>query len=58
MVREEPPPGAIPANTVIYVDDGSCPVGQIKEVVGGSNIAMSTGKPLPGVPRQRRCVLR
>ena len=31
---ETPPPGALQGGQVSYVDDGSCPPGQIKRVTG------------------------
>src|SRR5262249_56986669 len=53
----------LPAGQRVLVDDGSCPAGQIKEVVGGSNLktvnvgcgglaTVSRG----GSHRQRRCI--
>jgi hypothetical protein len=56
VMRQEPPAGSVAAGRIVYVDDGACPAGQIKEVRGGSNISRRDGRPLPGVPRQRRCV--
>lgn len=57
-LRQEPAPGALASGTVVYVDDGTCPSGQIKEVTGGSNISRS-GQAIPGgSSRQRRCVTR
>lgn len=46
----EPPAGTIPYGRVILVDDGTCPVGQIKRVTGGNNDL--------GIPRMRACVPR
>jgi hypothetical protein len=34
-VKQEPPMGAMRQDQVLLVDDGSCPTGQIKRVVGG-----------------------
>ena len=36
-VKQEPPMGAMREGQVILVDDGSCPAGQIKRVVGGNH---------------------
>jgi hypothetical protein len=55
VMRHEPPAGSVPAGRIVYVDDGSCPAGQIKAIRGGSNIGRD-GRPVPGTPRQRRCV--
>jgi hypothetical protein len=47
IVKQEPPSGALRRGTVILVDDGSCPAGQIKEVSAGAESR-----------RTRRCVPR
>ena len=63
QLRSEPPAGQLRAGQRVLVDDGSCPAGQIKEVVGGSNLktvnvgcgglaTVSRG----GSHRQRRCI--
>ncbi len=49
ILKAEPPAGALPYRHVVYVDDGSCPKGQIKKLVGGNGSS---------VPRQRSCVDR
>jgi hypothetical protein len=36
ILLTEPEVGAIPYQDVVYVDDGSCPKGQIKKLTGGS----------------------
>ena len=36
VLREMPAFGTIPTGHIVYVDDGSCPLGQVKEVTGGS----------------------
>ena len=36
-VKQEPPMGAMREGQVLLVDDGSCPAGQIKRVVGGNH---------------------
>ena len=49
-LKEEPPKGAIPYGKIVYVDDGTCPNGEVKEITGGS-LQRS-------VPRKVRCVKR
>jgi hypothetical protein len=46
----DPPTGALPYRKVVYVDDGTCPKGQVKEVTGGSREK--------AIPRTIRCVER
>jgi hypothetical protein len=36
-VKQEPPMGAMREGQILLVDDGSCPAGQIKRVVGGNH---------------------
>lgn len=50
FLKEEPPKGAVPYGKVVYVDDGTCPVGKVKEVTGGSQEK--------SIPRKVRCVKR
>ncbi|MFT0860183.1 DUF6719 family protein [Ancylobacter sp. G4_0304] len=49
ILKAEPPAGKLPYLKVVYVDDGSCPAGQIKKLVGGNG---------SDVPRKRSCVKR
>jgi hypothetical protein len=49
-LKEEPPGGSVPYRKVVYVDDGTCPRGEVKEITGGSK-----GK---SIPRTVRCVKR
>jgi len=49
-LKEEPPKGTIPLGKIVYVDDGTCPSGEVKEMTGGS-LQRS-------IPRQVRCVKR
>ncbi len=53
QVKKEPPLGALKPGEVVMVDDGSCPPGQIKRVVGGDHKKVG-GKNL--VERRRSCV--
>jgi hypothetical protein len=50
ILQEVPATGTIPTGRIVYVDDGGCPPGQVKEVAGGSISH--------GVPRKIRCVDR
>ena len=35
-LKQVPKAGKLPMGNVVYVDDGDCPNGQLKKVVGGS----------------------
>lgn len=48
IVKQEPPPGGLRRGQMVLVDDGSCPKGQIKQVIAGSE----------GRKRTRSCVPR
>ena len=50
VLKEEPPKSALRRGEVVYVDDGTCPVGEIKEITGGNEAR--------GIPRKVRCVKR
>jgi hypothetical protein len=49
-LKEMPKEGEIPFRKIVYVDDGKCPKGEVKEVTGGSRER--------AIPRQVRCVKR
>lgn len=49
-LKVEPPKGSVPYRKVVYVDDGTCPKGEVKEITGGSQEK--------SVPRTVRCVKR
>jgi hypothetical protein len=51
ILTREPAPGELRLGQRVYVDDGSCPAGQVKEVAG-ANLTAS------GVVRSRQCVAR
>ena len=51
ILPREPDPGELRLGQRVYVDDGTCPAGQIKEVAG-ANLTSS------GVARTRQCVAR
>ncbi len=50
FLKREPAIGKLPTGASAYVDDGTCPRGQVKLVVGGDIVKR--------VPRQRSCVAR
>jgi hypothetical protein len=50
ILKHEPPPGSIRAGRSVLVDDGSCPVGQLKLV--------TFGRQPDGSRRKRVCVDR
>jgi hypothetical protein len=49
-LKEEPLKGALPYRKIVYVDDGTCPKGEVKEITGGSQEK--------SIPRTVRCVKR
>lgn len=49
-LKEMPATGTVRRGDIVYVDDGKCPAGQVKKIVGGDQKA--------GVPRQVSCVQR
>jgi hypothetical protein len=51
VLPREPDAGDLRLGQRVYVDDGSCPAGQIKEVAGATLTAS-------GVTRIRQCVAR
>jgi hypothetical protein len=50
VLKYEPPEGALRTGKRVLVDDGTCPPGQLLQVIGGSRT--------PRSPRQRVCVPR
>ena len=50
LLKKEPGIGKLPTGAKALVDDGTCPAGKIKQVIGG-NVAT-------GQPRIRSCVPR
>jgi hypothetical protein len=55
VVKREPGMGQMKENQRLLVDDGSCPAGQIKEVIGGNHQKVGGTK---FIERQRRCIPR
>ena len=54
-VKQEPPMGAMREGQVLLVDDGTCPAGQIKRVVGGNHTKVGGTKQ---IVRTSSCVPR
>lgn len=50
LLKKEPAMGQLPTGAAVLVDDGTCPKGQVKKVVGGNMVT--------GQPRLRSCVAR
>jgi len=50
VLKEMPAKGVLRLGEVIYVDDGKCPVGEVKKITGGNQKT--------GVGRQVECVKR
>jgi hypothetical protein len=57
-LTEEPPPGQFRPGQRILVDDGSCPAGQIKQVVDVLSGRAAGGRAVAGVRRIRHCIRR
>jgi hypothetical protein len=55
ILKREPPMGKLREGQVVLVDDGSCPAGQIKRVVGGNHVKVGGTK---RVERSRNCQKR
>ena len=55
VLKVEPPMGAMREGQRVLVDDGTCPPGQIKQVIGGNHVKVGGHKQ---VERQRRCIPR
>ncbi len=58
VLKREPGPGGLRPGERVLVDDGSCPRGQIKEVIGGSGAGPSNRGPDAATQRIRRCIAR
>ena len=42
VLKEEPAKGVLRVGEVVYVDDGSCPPGELKKITGGNQKAGKT----------------
>ena len=58
VLKSEPGEGQLRPGQRVLVDDGSCPAGQIKEVVGGSNRKYRTTIRREGSRRSSSCIER
>jgi hypothetical protein len=56
IVKAEPQ--ALRLGQRALVDDGSCPTGQLKEIIGGSDVVTAPGQLPSRGKRQSRCVPR
>ncbi len=57
-LKREPREGHLLPGQRLLVDDGTCPRGQIKEVVGGNNRIYQTATKKIGAPRTTNCIAR
>ncbi|HWV43473.1 MAG TPA: DUF6719 family protein [Pseudorhodoplanes sp.] len=55
VLKREPAMGAMREGERVLVDDGTCPGGQIKEVIGGNHVKVGGTKK---IERTRRCIKR
>jgi hypothetical protein len=55
VLKQEPPMGQLQEGQTVLVDDGSCPKGQIKEVIGGNHVKVGGTK---HIERTHRCIPR
>ena len=55
VLKREPPLGALKPGQVALVDDGVCPKGQVKRVVGGDHVKVGGRY---RTERQRSCVMK
>jgi hypothetical protein len=55
VLKAEPPMGALKPGQRVLVDDGSCPRGQIRELIGGDHYKVGGRN---AIERRRRCIPR
>jgi len=55
ILKKEPAMGSLREGQVVYVDDGTCPAGEIKKVTGGNHVKVGGTKHLE---RRRECVAK
>src|SRR5258708_6498854 len=55
IVKKEPPLGKMTLGQRLLVDDGSCPAGQIREVIGGDHVKVGGTK---AIERTWKCIPR
>jgi len=56
IVKKEPPKGALVKGAYVYLDDGSCPKGQLMKVTGGAFAGGGRNARGLAAPRTRQCV--
>lgn len=56
ILTEAPGRGALREGQRVLVDDRTCPAGQVREIIGGSNTGQRGGG--SAAPRQSRCIPR
>lgn len=44
ILKREPPMGQLREGQIVLVDDGTCPPGQIKQVIGGNHVKVGGTK--------------
>jgi hypothetical protein len=57
VLKHEPAEGTLKAGQRVLVADGTCPQGQIKQVIGGGN-GNNADQQIPGQIRQVGCIPR
>jgi hypothetical protein len=57
VLKQEPAEGTLKPGKRVLVDDGTCPPGQIKEVIGGGN-RNKADQQIAGKIRQVSCIPR
>ena len=57
ILKKEPGRGQLKAGNSVFVDDGSCPAGQVAQISAGAG-AGDSGNAHKAAPRTRRCVPR
>ncbi len=55
VLKQEPPMGQLREGEAVLVDDGTCPKGQIKQVVGGNHVKAGGFK---HIVRTHKCISR
>jgi hypothetical protein len=55
VLKQEPAMGKLREGERVLVDDGTCPRGQIKEVIGGNHVKVGGTK---YIERRRQCIPR
>jgi Family of unknown function (DUF6719) len=55
ILKREPPMGHLREGQRVLVDDGTCPPGKIKEVIGGNHVKVGGTK---HIERTHRCIPR